>query len=147
MDPTNTSDVRPVIHKLFKTLQSLYWPNFCRGMSEEMTIFTKRIWDRKLEKFSEERINHVSLICSDHYPGNIKVGEFRKLCVSRPELATRQYRLEQVKSNQVIGNETLPKILAGLRQKMSMPPGDMSEKDLQKRKKVLAEQANQLESK
>lgn len=144
MDLTNTSEIPQIIHKLFKGLQMTY-PMFCKGFDKKHTEGIKRLWAKKLEPFSDDRILHALYEVSDHYPHKpVLIGEFRKLCTRPTQDAPRPLRLEAMKSTKVIANEALDKMYALVGRVSANDPTETDEAALQARKQELEQQAEQL---
>lgn len=146
MAETSTSELRPVIHRLFKGLQLTY-PNFCRGLDKKHTDATKRLWAENLKNYSDDRILHGLYVCPQHYPSKpVTVGEFRKLCASRPEhREAPPLRLEMLKSSTAVGREAIDKMrsMLGKSTRVQAEAKAKDEQAIIARKKVLAEQAAQ----
>lgn len=147
MEQTNTSNIRPVINRVFTGLSVKYHPWFCKGMDEKTTLTAKRDWARQLRNFSDERILHALDIVTQHYPGKpVMIGEFYKLCVTRPEHRQAEpLKLEILKSSTVIGREALDKMHKLLGKVTVTESEEMDEAAIVDRKKVLAAQAEQFE--
>lgn len=143
MDPTRTSEVPEIIHKLFKGLQMTY-PTFCKGFDKKHTDGIKRLWAKKLASFSDDRILHALWEVSDHYPHKpVLIGEFRKLCTRPTQDAPRPLRLEAMKSTKVVAKEAMDEI-AKLLPEIRTDYKPLDESTEQARRQELANQAEQL---
>jgi len=145
---TYETEVRPVIHSLFKQLLLMYPSTFCRGMDAEQTASVKLIWNRQLRSFGERQIKTAVDKCPKQHPDRITVGHFVILCAGTDTYREPQLLIEAKPAHPAVAKNALGVIYKHLGISIATEiPSEQTEEDFQARQRELADQAEDMQRK